>query len=90
MKHRYWNYTRARLGGYFWLPCPLCGERFGGHEDSGYLMTSASSGISVCIDCADEAEALNKERFSSTIAGTVEWVFQTHRANMLKLTKPVE
>ncbi len=22
----------AYLGGYFWLPCPLCGEHFGGHE----------------------------------------------------------
>lgn len=22
----------ARAGGYFWLPCPLCGVDFGGHE----------------------------------------------------------
>lgn len=22
----------ATLGGYFWLPCPLCGREFGGHE----------------------------------------------------------
>lgn len=22
----------ARAGGYFWLPCPVCGEEFGGHE----------------------------------------------------------
>lgn len=22
----------ARAHGYFWLPCPLCGEEFGGHE----------------------------------------------------------
>jgi hypothetical protein len=22
----------AFLGGYFWLPCPLCGNCFGGHE----------------------------------------------------------
>lgn len=22
----------AWLLGYFWLPCPLCGEEFGGHE----------------------------------------------------------
>lgn len=22
----------ARHNGYFWLPCPLCGEHFGGHE----------------------------------------------------------
>lgn len=22
----------AFVGGYFWLPCPLCGDEFGGHE----------------------------------------------------------
>lgn len=22
----------ADLNGYFWLPCPICGEHFGGHE----------------------------------------------------------
>jgi hypothetical protein len=22
----------AWAGGYFWLPCPMCGEMFGGHE----------------------------------------------------------
>lgn len=22
----------ARTRGYFWLPCPLCGREFGGHE----------------------------------------------------------
>lgn len=22
----------ARARGYFWLPCPLCGREFGGHE----------------------------------------------------------
>ena len=22
----------AKRHGYFWLPCPLCGEHFGGHE----------------------------------------------------------
>lgn len=22
----------ARLGGYFWAPCPLCGTYYGGHE----------------------------------------------------------
>jgi hypothetical protein len=23
---------RAWFGGYFWLPCPICGRMFGGHE----------------------------------------------------------
>jgi hypothetical protein len=32
MKHRQLNRLRAWIGGYFWLPCPLCGQMFGGHE----------------------------------------------------------
>ena len=24
--------TYAKRYGYFWLPCPICGEEFGGHE----------------------------------------------------------
>jgi hypothetical protein len=26
--HRWW----ANLAGFFWTPCPLCGQPFGGHE----------------------------------------------------------
>ena len=26
--HRWW----ARFFGYFWIPCPVCGQPFGGHE----------------------------------------------------------
>lgn len=29
---RVWNRTYALVFGYFWIPCPLCGEYFGGHE----------------------------------------------------------
>lgn len=29
---RWLNRIYARLLGYFWLPCPLCVEPFGGHE----------------------------------------------------------
>lgn len=27
-----WRRWRALFGGYFWLPCPVCGTEFGGHE----------------------------------------------------------
>lgn len=30
--HRVAQRLYARANGYFWLPCPLCGEPFGGHE----------------------------------------------------------
>lgn len=32
MRFRRLNRRRAHAGGYFWLPCPLCGQMFGGHE----------------------------------------------------------
>lgn len=29
---RFLHRWRAWLGGYFWIPCPLCGDMWGGHE----------------------------------------------------------
>jgi hypothetical protein len=29
---RWMHWLYAWLGGYFWLPCPLCGRYSGGHE----------------------------------------------------------
>lgn len=31
-RFRWLHRLYARLGGYFWVPCPLCGVYFGGHE----------------------------------------------------------
>lgn len=31
-RFRWLNEWYAYLFGYFWLPCPLCGKYFGGHE----------------------------------------------------------
>jgi len=32
MRFRLFNKLYAKLFGYFWLPCPICGRMFGGHE----------------------------------------------------------
>lgn len=61
----------ADLHGYFWLPCPRCGEYFGGHETGGgtYIYEIAyrpdgtpcgSSGKILCPNCPGEyyAEAV--------------------------------
>lgn len=32
MRFRTLNRLYARLSGYFWLPCTLCGQMSGGHE----------------------------------------------------------
>jgi hypothetical protein len=44
---------KAQAGGYFWLPCPICGGEFGGHEmgRGGWLLHSASESSSTCPQC---------------------------------------
>lgn len=54
---------RALTGGYFWLPCPICGEMFGGHEKHGILMTSCEGGQLTCIKCAPEAARRTKQLY---------------------------
>ena len=53
----------ANFFGYFWLPCPLCGEMFGGHEwtSGGSIMTSWNTREGVCSNCHDKAEAYNEK-----------------------------
>ncbi len=50
----------ANENGYFWLPCPLCGKCFGGHErPMGTLMTPLREGHSTCANCRVGANLLN-------------------------------
>jgi len=67
MKNRALNRTYARLNDYFWLPCPLCGQAFGGHEwvpNNEYhtIETVPGRGQCICPDCGAkrEAKALKK------------------------------
>lgn len=32
LRHRWLARIRARMGNYFWLPCPVCQRPFGGQE----------------------------------------------------------
>lgn len=53
----------AHAHGFFWLPCPLCLEPFGGHEDQkerGRVQYAQSMGATVCINCTQKAETINK------------------------------
>jgi hypothetical protein len=63
-KPRWIQHLYADLFGYFWLPCPLCGEYFGGHEwlDNCDIMTSPYDGSGVCANCYEKAKELNKKR----------------------------
>jgi hypothetical protein len=59
MLFRRLNKLYANLNGYFWLPCPLCGKEFGGHEWKDYNGLSSSvsvpdmeyGGKGICPDC---------------------------------------
>lgn len=46
---------RASIGGNFWLPCPVCGRMFGGHETKdrhGVLaMPGTAADKMTCPDC---------------------------------------
>jgi hypothetical protein len=61
-RHPRWLHrVYALLNGYFWLPCPVCGRKFGGHEWGTYgheripLPTKPSSQVGVCPWCAPTA-----------------------------------
>lgn len=62
-RFRFLNKIYASIKGYFWLPCPICGEMFGGHEWGGSLMTTPYSGKGVCPDCKGKAVQMNIEKF---------------------------
>jgi hypothetical protein len=65
---RYLNQLFAWLFGYFWLPCPVCGENFGGHEASftALVVDEADGQHAYCtcskISCQEEAMRRNMER----------------------------
>ena len=53
----------AWVGGYFWLPCPVCNEPFAGFEWGESIMTG-NRGRGVCAKkaCCEEARRLSTYR----------------------------
>lgn len=79
MKHRAMNRAIARAGGYFWLPCPLCGQEFGGHEwrdingkRSSIPSPDGPQGMStgICPDCTIAGRGYDDPLF---LAKAEEW-----------------
>ena len=57
MRFRWLNRLKAWWGCYFWLPCPLCGQHFGGHEwRVGHTIPTERTyvGKGVCPDCGEQ------------------------------------
>ena len=56
------NKIYAKVFGYFWLPCPVCGKEYGGHEHVWTVPLIADDGraYGVCShECGKKAQALN-------------------------------
>ncbi|BAD58868.1 hypothetical protein [Nocardia farcinica] len=52
-RHVHRRYAQAH--GYFWLPCPLCGRHFGGHEITDSVPTGeAGTSQGICPMCSAE------------------------------------
>lgn len=57
MRFRVVHRWYAAAFGYFWLPCPLCGQWFGGHEwrgVGGHPSVTVAEGLGrrgICPDC---------------------------------------
>ena len=64
-RFRFFNRFYAKLMGYFWLPCPICNEMFGGHESVWTLKDTIYTGFGVCPDCIEKAKQRNMERFGA-------------------------
>lgn len=51
MKFRKLNKAFAKTFGYFWLPCPLCGQETGGHE---WLWQNKPNRPTACIEISTQ------------------------------------
>lgn len=50
--------------GYFWLPCPVCGEMFGGHECSRESVRLGNRNMVVCRKpCCEQFAMRDWDRF---------------------------
>ena len=54
---------KAAALGYFWLPCPLCGESFAGFEWGASIPVNECSGQGVCNkpECVKNAQKQTEE-----------------------------
>lgn len=63
MKFRRLHKVYAFVAGYCWIPCPLCGQGFGGHEwqdiggkPSVLYTNKTGTGRGICPDCTREGK----------------------------------
>lgn len=77
-RERSYQRRYARRHGYFWLPCPLCGEEFGGHEAHGSIATEdPDRREDICPSCTaerqDAAERYLEDLGERVVFATTRW-----------------
>jgi hypothetical protein len=58
-RFRHFHRSFAAVHGYYWIPCPLCGRPFGGHEGGDSIpnpfepvsRSGHSQGLTICSQC---------------------------------------
>jgi uncharacterized C2H2 Zn-finger protein len=68
--HRLW----ARVAGYFWVPCPECGQMFGGHERQPVAVFSvyADGNKMLCPRCTPVVAAREWAAFITQVRKEIE------------------
>ena len=69
MRFRILNKLYANVFGFFWLPCPLCEQPFGGHEWMVAMKSSTEKGEGICPDCTKAGKGHDHmDAFSNAMA----------------------
>ena len=84
---RWLHAVYAHVAGYFWLPCPICGDNFGGHEihyarEHESLMTSLGGGMCVCLKPECQAEARRRNEATGRVFTREATYYDTSMQNM--------
>lgn len=58
---RFLHKLYAHTANYFWLPCPRCGQMFGGHESAGTDWILDGKGRMTCSDCPGDRTLIDGE-----------------------------
>lgn len=75
----------ASLMGYFWLPCPVCGKCFGGHEWQDGCTISLKDGVFVSKGvCSPRCMRTHYE----TIVADLQHQIKSHKGRIKQLAKP--
>jgi hypothetical protein len=84
LRERDYQRRYAERYGYFWLPCVLCGEDFGGHEGGGSIPAGDmgfTDGVershTICPRCTAERQRAAEDRLAelgeSTVTSWSRW-----------------